>query len=546
MPTAFLLPEEYSKFATHIRKTAASEIWALKEDVHRGKGVVAASGFTALRQSLDKLPIQPTKGSHSPPTTKANFVMAQRFIDDQFLINNRPFVMRLWAVFSGGNPVFRSYLYDGGLAIFGSEQQQQQQQPSVDVEEAQSNSGSTTATTATKHSQQQQQQQQDRAQSLIVNIFQQNRSEAIDPWAMTHLKAHMKSTTGSDDAFNDMWEVIKRSSAAALAAAVPSVRRATSRYKLPRFQGGNIEVLGIDFVVDAAMRPWLVEVNYLPSMARKIIDCVPDGGGGNSTVDVESSSSGGGSSGTTTAATTKTVSKTGNIPCIENPMDAEKESFLRAHLNVIAARHTTLEAHSTTAAAALQKYVEALGGQRKTCSVTQELLQQLLTAEIERRTAMEQRFSDLTPRVYTLLESCMSSLSRKQNNSTTCESSLPLAAPDAADRAPPPLLQKMKAWVAWGMAQVRRLILALADVLEGLEQKGKWRSRRIASRPRYRTLPSDVLVAAWLKLSLDERQGNAETVLAKLCALETELNKKKEDKENENKRKAAAAAHEEL
>ena len=146
MPTAFLLPQDYGAFASYIRSTAASGVWALKEDVHRGTGVVAVPGRHALRRALDKAP---PKKKGAPAQHK--FVMAQQFIDEQVLINNRPFVMRLWAVIAGGNPVTRAYLFSGGIIIFGSEQQ-----PSSGDSKSPNNDISRV---------------KDRAQGLIVNLF---------------------------------------------------------------------------------------------------------------------------------------------------------------------------------------------------------------------------------------------------------------------------------------------------------------------------------------------------------------------------------------
>ena len=473
MPTAFLLPQDYGAFASYIRSTAASGVWALKEDVHRGTGVVAVPGRHALRRALDKAP---PKKKGAPAQHK--FVMAQQFIDEQVLINNRPFVMRLWAVIAGGNPVTRAYLFSGGIIIFGSEQQ-----PSSGDSKSPNNDISRV---------------KDRAQGLIVNLFQQNRSATIDPWSIADLRAHLHTTTGSDTAFNTMWDTLEKSTAAALAAAVPSMRRATSLSSLRLYQGGNVEILGLDFVIDSHSKPWLVEVNYLPSMARKVINCVPS---------------------TTTAQSNpnplpleqKKEEKggtTGQQPeiCKDNPMDMEKESFLAAYLRVLAARQAGIESHVAAATAAVeQRAQQQLGKDR--CKLTAELLRQILDAEIEWQAAKDHGFSDLTPQLYTSLQ-CIS------GNMTACTFALPTTPEEVCQE--PTRSERWHAVLEWSMAQVRRAILGVDIVLQGLVK----RPPRPVVTPKYFPLPSDKLITSWLKLPKEERQGDSNVVLNKLCSLE--------------------------
>ena len=55
----------------------------------------------------------------------------------------------------------------------------------------------------------------------------------------------------------------------ALAAGQRSMQIGAAEYPHP--PGTAFEVTGVDFLVDSAMRPWLLEFNAVPSMARQVI-----------------------------------------------------------------------------------------------------------------------------------------------------------------------------------------------------------------------------------------------------------------------------------
>lgn len=504
MPTAFLLPEQYPAFAAHVRDAGATGVWALKEDVHRGKGVVAAPARAALGRALETVAPPPAKVGAPPPPRRPRFVMAQRFIDDQILVGGRPAVLRLWAVLAGGAPVTRALLFDGGIALLGD-------RPLGPAAEAAPSPAAA----------------EDRAQALVVNIFQQNRSAAADPWTLPRLAAALDapapgaltSSSGAPLAlgpgtFGALWEAVEAATAAALAAAVPHVRRSTAFSFMKTYQGGNVEVLGMDYVIDSAARPWLVEINYLPSMARKVADCMPPGGGAE------------GARASKSKAAPKEM-------CVPNPMDAEKERFLEAHLAVVARRHRTVAAHAEAAAAAVQARREAEDAAHagkegvppsQRCSVTAEVLRQVLDADAEAAAAAAHSFSDLTPRLYRALE-CMAG---REGSAEACAAALPPAPPaPPADHSP---AARAGAAAAWALAQLRHGLVEVWLVADEVLKK-----RRLPDRRRrrghvtllYKPIPADAVVRAWLALPQEERPTRADAALDTLCALEAELLREK-------------------
>ena len=45
--------------------------------------------------------------------------------------------------------------------------------------------------------------------------------------------------------------------------------------EFPRPQGVAFEVVGVDYLVDRTLQPWLLEFNAVPSMARQVIAALP-------------------------------------------------------------------------------------------------------------------------------------------------------------------------------------------------------------------------------------------------------------------------------
>jgi hypothetical protein len=45
--------------------------------------------------------------------------------------------------------------------------------------------------------------------------------------------------------------------------------------EFPHPQGVAFEVVGVDYLVDRRLQPWLLEFNAVPSMARQVIAALP-------------------------------------------------------------------------------------------------------------------------------------------------------------------------------------------------------------------------------------------------------------------------------
>jgi len=237
-PRSFGIPAEVENLVTYIREhpEESENVWVMKENKHRGQGVTPVY----LNQLLGRMLVGIQENDGKNPV-----VLVQEFVEDQLLLNDLPFTFRVWAVFGGGFNVSRGYVFDGSIVPLG------------DRAFSSINTG-------------------DRLQlahDMIVNLFLQDREKANDPWAIDgEFKRYLNKLTGSDEAFDFMWERLKSKTARAFAAAVPRMRKDIfkSMQKGLAYHDNGFEVLGFDFIVDKRYEPYLIEVNHLPSMARKV------------------------------------------------------------------------------------------------------------------------------------------------------------------------------------------------------------------------------------------------------------------------------------
>lgn len=249
VPESFVLPGDYLALARAVVAAGPATPWVLKEDSHRGRGIAVLPPAAALAAARQR---RPGGGAQ-------RYVVAQRFVPGQLLVRRRPLYVRLWVLSLGTHPL-RPYLFDGGVAVFGSRQGADDGSDGDDgdgVADGGLTGTSAQGADASGH------------QAMVVNLWQQDRA-AARPWSLRQLWDHLDSRFGAGAA-TGAWARMCLGVAAALAAGLPAQREAGAA--LPGYQGGNAEVLGVDFLLDGALGAHLVEVNWLPSLARKVVAC---------------------------------------------------------------------------------------------------------------------------------------------------------------------------------------------------------------------------------------------------------------------------------
>jgi len=338
MPYTFPIPEGILMLRRYLRDRQAREndLWVLKENKHRGKGVTIVESKDLLPKLNSKYLASLRSGKKENPY---GYVLAQRFIGNQMLIDGFPFTFRIWTILSCGPSTCRSYVFDGSIIPFGDKK--------VPPE-----SGDSTVTNA---------------EDLIVNLFLQDRDSAKDPWSMRELKDYLLNKTGTHDAFEKIWKDVKRITARTLAAAIPNIRKEAKR--LTNAHQNTFEVLGVDFVVDAERKPWLIEVNYLPSMARKVIGCLPGMEGSNQS-----------------SATL----------CKESIFDTQKEKLISGILEILSTRHHIVS-KSQSFSADVQR---ALQDSQSQCALSYKNAAEMIMIQFESHSAEENGFSDITSDLY--------------------------------------------------------------------------------------------------------------------------------------------------
>ncbi|KAI8476030.1 MAG: hypothetical protein J3K34DRAFT_516940 [Monoraphidium minutum] len=270
IPRSYLLPEQYWVWRSHMAQAgpAPGAKWVLKANLHRGKGVSVVPQEVAAEKALE-------------PGTEPNgykHVVVQSFLQPQLELAGRSSYLRLWLLVTSVSPL-RAYLFKGGIAVFGK------QHGAAAAAKNSSLTGEDAARAASN--------------DLIVNLWIQDRSKS-PIWSLAKLGAHLdanpeavaeeggaaaggapppggggpgeRSLKGAAAAprrraFADAWADMRDAAVLVLAAGLSGMRGAAANASAP--PNAAFEYFGLDFVLGASLRPRMLEVNAVPSMARR-------------------------------------------------------------------------------------------------------------------------------------------------------------------------------------------------------------------------------------------------------------------------------------
>lgn len=221
-PTTFSLPTEVKSFRDHLQTCDDSgELWILKTAQHLGKGLKIVPASRAIKEVM-------TRARSTGPSLKP-YVVAQKYIPNPMLINGHKFGLRIWALITNYAPL-TVYIHQNGLVLFSNNEYQSS--------EYLDSSGHV----ASGH----------------VTNYAQNVDGQV--WSLAQLREHL-----SPDVYNPLYGTICKSVAQVFSASLSNIRSENRR--LACHPGSGFELLGLDYLIDDSMQPWLLEVNSTPSLA---------------------------------------------------------------------------------------------------------------------------------------------------------------------------------------------------------------------------------------------------------------------------------------
>ena len=278
MPRTYSLPEELGSLKQHLsaenegrglRATSPDDpstwnlndppLWILKTAQHLGAGLklLPSDQIAEEADSRRKAVAAATKVTVPLRASKAKgaikpYVQAQEYVANPLLLSDgRKFGIRVWVLVTGFDPL-RVYIHERGLVLFSTD---------TYSNESWAPQAGTGGGAGRGH----------------VTNYAQNVDGFV--WNLEKLE----QTLGVER-YNELWRKIKKSTALTFSAALPHIRSAhqavgtlmrSSSASVPT-RGGppsslpsdcTFELLGLDYLVDDKMHPWLLEVNGTPSLA---------------------------------------------------------------------------------------------------------------------------------------------------------------------------------------------------------------------------------------------------------------------------------------
>lgn len=171
--------------------------------------------------------MRPPKNPSKPQT---HIKVAQQYITNPLLIQGRKFHLRLWLLVTSHQPL-RAYLHSQGLVLFSSEP--------YETRRPLEGAG---------------------VRPAVSHVTNYARNEDSWVWDLPQLQQQL-----GQGAWDALWHQMQVSSALT-AAAVLGPLRAAHRWLQPSVSNYGFQMLGLDYLIDESLHPWLLEVNSAPSI----------------------------------------------------------------------------------------------------------------------------------------------------------------------------------------------------------------------------------------------------------------------------------------
>lgn len=232
LPVTFLLPADYSLFVEEYKRNPAAT-WIMKPTARaRGVGIFLVNRLSQIKRWAAQLGIDTSRGSANALAGRDSYVCS-RYIDEPLLIGSKKFDLRIYVCVTSFRPL-RAYWCNLGFARF----------------------------TAVKYSND----QLDNPNIHLTNVSIQKHCQEYNEnhgnkWSMADFFLFIEGTRGLH-AVQTLKHAMKMIVVHSLRACQPVVVQDKHCF----------ELFGFDLLVDAQLKPWLIEVNASPALS-----CTTDG-----------------------------------------------------------------------------------------------------------------------------------------------------------------------------------------------------------------------------------------------------------------------------
>ncbi|KAG2495865.1 hypothetical protein HYH03_006103 [Edaphochlamys debaryana] len=274
-PLSFALPEELDEWAEHVRQEAKSRrrqrkggagaepLWILKTGQDAGKGLSLLPADRAVAFAREQLRKTAGAGGVGPdggdPASRraSQLQVAQAYVADPFLLLGRKFHLRLWVLVTSALPL-RAYLHRRGLVLFSSDPYDPAAASASSASSSSTAAPPATSTAAASGLPSSEQLAPHALPSSHITNYARNSNTLV--WSLQQLEDHL-----GPNRFGPLWASLRSSCARAIAASQASLAEATAWLR-PAVREYGFQMMGVDFLLDERLKPWLLEFNSSPSI----------------------------------------------------------------------------------------------------------------------------------------------------------------------------------------------------------------------------------------------------------------------------------------
>eukprot|EP01084_Bolivina_argentea_P293556 504893_1 len=243
MPTTFVLPHEYTFFVKAFleiednnstsKEGESNNLWIMKPVARsRGRGIKIIHDFASVRYSEK--------------------VVIQKYVHKPLLLNGYKFDLRLYVLVTSFQPI-EAFIFKEGFARFSTELY------TLKVEDHANQFVHLTNSSIQQHNLYSSEEDEDAGGISNDNPLKEAEQTEEAAGSKTTLSFLWRKLQDEGITVSTLWKDICKVVIKALLCSEP---------KIPN-QPNAFELFGFDIVIDEDLKPWLLEVNYSPDMARR-------------------------------------------------------------------------------------------------------------------------------------------------------------------------------------------------------------------------------------------------------------------------------------